>query len=138
VRPGIVDALGFADPSASRAHVIYDRVQALTARSQLSAASLLGDVIPQTRTYRSRHHAVRCRRARPSNGDLYWPTGAADCLRAHSRALTAAASASQDAARSGRVNESGELIVRVAQGGNNGTTRTVTMNQPNDRTTYRS
>jgi hypothetical protein len=45
VRPGIVDALGFADPGASRAHVIYDRVEALTARSQLSAASLLGDVI---------------------------------------------------------------------------------------------
>ncbi len=45
VRPGIVDALGFADPSVSRAHVIYDRVEALTARTQLSAASLLGDVI---------------------------------------------------------------------------------------------
>jgi hypothetical protein len=45
VRPAIVDALGFADPSVSRAHVIYDRVEALTERSQLSAASLLGDVI---------------------------------------------------------------------------------------------
>jgi hypothetical protein len=45
VRPAIVDALGFADPSVSRAHVIYDRVEALTARSQLSTASLLGDVI---------------------------------------------------------------------------------------------
>jgi hypothetical protein len=41
VRPAIVDALGFADPSVSRAHVIYDRVEALTERSQLSAASLL-------------------------------------------------------------------------------------------------
>ena len=45
VRPGIVDALGFADPSVSRAHVIYDRVEALAARTQLSAASLLGDVM---------------------------------------------------------------------------------------------
>jgi hypothetical protein len=45
VRRGIVDALGFADLSVSRAHVIYDRVEALTSRSQLSAASLLGDVI---------------------------------------------------------------------------------------------
>ena len=44
-RPAVVDALGFADPSVSRAHVIYDRVEALTARSQRSAASLLGDVI---------------------------------------------------------------------------------------------
>jgi len=44
-RTRIVDALGFADPSVSRAHVIYDRVEALTSRSQLSAASLLGDVI---------------------------------------------------------------------------------------------
>ena len=44
-RSSIVDALGFADPSVSRAHVIYDRVEALTARSQLSAPSLLGDVI---------------------------------------------------------------------------------------------
>ena len=45
VRPGIVDALGFADPSVSRAHVIYDRVEALTARSQQGVPSLLGDVI---------------------------------------------------------------------------------------------
>lgn len=45
LRPGIVDALGFADPSVSRAHVIYDRVEALTSRSQRSVASLLGDVI---------------------------------------------------------------------------------------------
>src|SRR4030095_8991182 len=44
-RPAVVDALGFADPGVSRAHVIYDRVEALTARSQRSAASLLGDVI---------------------------------------------------------------------------------------------
>jgi len=44
-RPAVVDALGFADPGVSRAHVIYDRVEALTARTQLSAASLLGDVI---------------------------------------------------------------------------------------------
>jgi hypothetical protein len=44
-RSSIVDALGFADPSVSRAHVMYDRVEALTARSQLGAASLLGDVI---------------------------------------------------------------------------------------------
>jgi hypothetical protein len=46
-RPAVVDvdALGFADPSVSRAHVVYDRVEALTARSQRSAASLLGDVI---------------------------------------------------------------------------------------------
>src|SRR5262245_55157718 len=44
-RPAVVEALGFADPSVSRAHVIYDRVEALTARSQRSAASLLGDVI---------------------------------------------------------------------------------------------
>jgi hypothetical protein len=45
VRTGIVDALGFADPSVLRAHVIYDRVEGLTSRSQQSAASLLGDVI---------------------------------------------------------------------------------------------
>ena len=45
MRESIVDALGFADPSVSRAHVIYDRVEALTSRSQRSAASLLGDVI---------------------------------------------------------------------------------------------
>ena len=44
-RPAVVDALGFADPGVSRAHVIYDRVEALTARSPRSAASLLGDVI---------------------------------------------------------------------------------------------
>ena len=44
-RPAVVDALGFADPSVSRAHVVYDRVEALTARSPLSVASLLGDVI---------------------------------------------------------------------------------------------
>ena len=44
-RPAVVDALGFADPSVSRAHVIYDRVESLTARSPRSAASLLGDVI---------------------------------------------------------------------------------------------
>ena len=44
-RPSVVDALGFADPGVARAHVIYDRVEALTARSQRSAASLLGDVI---------------------------------------------------------------------------------------------
>jgi hypothetical protein len=44
-RPAVVDALGFADPSVSRAHVIYDRVEALTARSQQGVASLLGDVI---------------------------------------------------------------------------------------------
>ena len=44
-RPAVVDALGFADPGVSRAHVIYDRVEALAARSPLSAASLLGDVI---------------------------------------------------------------------------------------------
>lgn len=44
-RPAVVDALGFADPGVSRAHVIYDRVEALTARTQRSAASLLGDVI---------------------------------------------------------------------------------------------
>jgi hypothetical protein len=44
-RSAVVDALGFADPGVSRAHVIYDRVEALTARSQRSAASLLGDVI---------------------------------------------------------------------------------------------
>ena len=44
-RRAVVDALGFADPSVSRAHVICDRVDALTARSRRSAASLLGDVI---------------------------------------------------------------------------------------------
>jgi hypothetical protein len=44
-RPAVVDALGFADPDVARAHVIYDRVEALMARSQQSAASLLGDVI---------------------------------------------------------------------------------------------
>jgi hypothetical protein len=44
-RPAVVDALGFADPGVARAHVIYDRVEALTARSQQGAASLLGDVI---------------------------------------------------------------------------------------------
>src|SRR5262245_50966006 len=44
-RPAVVDALGFADPGVSRAHVIYDRVEALTSRSRRSAASLLGDVI---------------------------------------------------------------------------------------------
>jgi len=44
-RPAVVDALGFADPGVSRAHVIYDRIEALTARSRRSAASLLGDVI---------------------------------------------------------------------------------------------
>jgi len=44
-RPAVVDALGFADPTVSRAHVIYDRLEALTARSPRSAASLLGDVI---------------------------------------------------------------------------------------------
>src|SRR5262245_39734834 len=44
-RPAVVDALGFADPSVSRAHVSYARVEALTARSPRSAASLLGDVI---------------------------------------------------------------------------------------------
>jgi hypothetical protein len=45
IAPALVDALGFADPGVSRAHVIYDRVEALSARSQLSPASLLGDVI---------------------------------------------------------------------------------------------
>jgi len=44
-RPMLVDALGFADPSVSRAHVIYERVEELTTRSQRSAASLLGDVM---------------------------------------------------------------------------------------------
>ena len=44
-RPAVVDALGVADPSVSRAHVVYDRVEALTSRSRRSAASLLGDVI---------------------------------------------------------------------------------------------
>lgn len=44
-RPAVIDALGFADPGVARAHVIYDRVEALTARSRRSAASLLGDVI---------------------------------------------------------------------------------------------
>jgi hypothetical protein len=45
VRSDVVEALGFADPSVSRAHVIYERVEALTTRSRRSAASLLGDVI---------------------------------------------------------------------------------------------
>jgi hypothetical protein len=44
-RSMLVDALGFADPSVSRAHVIYERVEELTTRSQRSAASLLGDVM---------------------------------------------------------------------------------------------
>jgi hypothetical protein len=44
-RPALVDPLGFADPGVSRAHVIYDRVEALRGRSPLSLASLLGDVI---------------------------------------------------------------------------------------------
>jgi hypothetical protein len=38
-RSAVVDALGFADPGVSRARVIYDRVEALTARSQRRAAS---------------------------------------------------------------------------------------------------
>jgi hypothetical protein len=41
----VMEALAFADPSVSRAHVFYDRVEALTGRSQRSAASMLGDVI---------------------------------------------------------------------------------------------
>jgi len=45
VRSSIVDALGFADPSVSRAHVIYDRVEELTSRSRRSPPSLLGDII---------------------------------------------------------------------------------------------
>src|SRR5512138_996735 len=45
VRPTLVDALGFADPSVARAHVIYDRVEEMTMRSRRSTASLLGDVI---------------------------------------------------------------------------------------------
>jgi len=44
-RPTLVDALGFADPSVSRAHIIYERVEELTTRSRRSAASLLGDVM---------------------------------------------------------------------------------------------
>src|SRR6478735_6337644 len=44
-RPTLVDALGFADPSVSRAHIVYGRVEELTARSKRTAASLLGDVI---------------------------------------------------------------------------------------------
>jgi hypothetical protein len=65
-RPSVVDALGFADPSVSRAHVIYDRVEALRARSPRSLASLLGDVIahelghlmlPSAPPLRSRNHA---------------------------------------------------------------------------------
>jgi hypothetical protein len=44
-RPMLVDALGFADPSVARAHVIYERVEELTMRSRRSAASLLGDVM---------------------------------------------------------------------------------------------
>ena len=44
-RPGVADALGFANPSAGRAHVLYDRVEALTSRSERTPASILGDVI---------------------------------------------------------------------------------------------
>jgi hypothetical protein len=44
-RPAFVDTLGFADPGVARAHVIYDRVEALTARWQQGVASVLGDVI---------------------------------------------------------------------------------------------
>ena len=44
-RPAVVDALAFADPSVSRAHVMCDRIEGLTAQSPRSAASLLGDVI---------------------------------------------------------------------------------------------
>lgn len=45
VREIIIDALAFADPGVSRAHVFYDRVEALTARSSRSVASMLGDVM---------------------------------------------------------------------------------------------
>src|SRR5919201_1172762 len=41
----VIEALGFADPGVSRAHVLYDRVEALTARSQRNPAGILGDVL---------------------------------------------------------------------------------------------
>jgi len=39
------DALGLADLQVRRAHVFYDRIEALNVRSLRSAASVLGDVI---------------------------------------------------------------------------------------------
>jgi hypothetical protein len=41
----VEDTLGFADPQVHRAHVFYDRIEALTARSRRSPASILGDVM---------------------------------------------------------------------------------------------
>ena len=39
------DTLGFADLQVHRAHVFYDRIEALNARSRRSPASVLGDVM---------------------------------------------------------------------------------------------
>jgi hypothetical protein len=58
----VMEALAFADPSVSRAHVFYDRVEALTGRSQRSAASMLGDVIAHELGHlmlRGRKHSPR-------------------------------------------------------------------------------
>ncbi len=38
-------ALGFADPQVHRAHVFYDRIEALKGRSRRSTAIILGDVM---------------------------------------------------------------------------------------------
>jgi len=78
-RPAVIDALGFADPGVARAHVIYDRVEALTARSRRRREPARRCDRARTRppdaaiapAFRSRNHAFGGRRADTSAGDLY-------------------------------------------------------------------
>ena len=43
--PGIEDALGLARPQVHRAHVFYDRIDALRTRAPMSIVNILGDVM---------------------------------------------------------------------------------------------
>jgi hypothetical protein len=104
--------------------VIYDRVEALTARSQSSAANMLDDVIAHELGHLMIPGPGHTTRGIMQSG-----------LNVHVHPMETFTGPQARQIVSGLV---GKVDRPGRPGEYNGTTRTIAMNQPNDRTTYRS